>query len=146
MSKGLFPKAASSSPPAGSGSIFHLFLSFKIHLHLSLSLRSPGIYCCNWVPAVLVSGVVMGKGMSGYTNNTLSSPKYWVPLRTEWREKAIYGDCSLGYFHCSEPGCFHEALGCLFPQAFEKEKELCLSPKEKGFIWAFYDSFWCVSV
>lgn len=80
--------------------IYHLFISLKTHLHLSFSPHSPGIYCCNWVPAAHVSGVVTGKAMSRYTNNAVSSPKYWVPLRTEWREKAIYGDCNLGYFHC----------------------------------------------
>lgn len=124
------------------GLIYLLFLQ-KIHLHLSFS-HSPGIHCCNWVPAVHVSEAVTGKGTSRYTKNVVSSPKYWVPLQTEWREKAIYGDCNLGYFHCSESGRFHKALGCFFSQAFEKEKELCLPPKEEVFIWAFYDSSWCL--
>lgn len=148
MSKGLFPKAASSNPLAGSGSDLLPVSFFKKYISISASPHTLLVFIavigCQLY--LSVSGVVTGKGMSGYTNNAVSSPNYWVPLRTAWREKAIYGDCNLGYFHCSESGCFHEALGCLFSQAFKREKELCLPPKEKDFIWAFYDSSWCVSV
>lgn len=50
----------------------------------------------------------------------------------------LHGDCSLDYFHSSDPGCFHEALGHRFSQAFEKEKELYVPPKRKKKIGFFF--------
>lgn len=145
MSKGLFPKAASSSPLAGYGSHLPPVSFFKKYISISAS------------PTLLVFIVVIGYQL--YMSVELSQAKEWAgtqimqfpaqsteyPCRLNGRRKQFMVTAAWGIF-IAQSGCFHEALGCLFSQAFEKEKELCLPPKEEGFIWAFYDSSWCVSV
>lgn len=142
MSKGLFPKAASSSPLAGSGSDLPPVSFFKKHISISASPHTfPGIYCCNWVPAAHVSGVVTGKGMSRQTQIMkfpAQSTEY--PCGLNGGRKQFMAAATWLIFIAQSLDASMKPQAVYSLRLLRKRRNCACHQKQRGFIWAFYDS------